>query len=127
VGFTKVSALGVEEQRVLVIVDFISPADLWQRLGDGYHVEAQFVLWHEDNVLQVPASSLFRADNGWAVFVVDAGRTTRRAVKVGQRNGLHAQIVENLEQGEIVINHPADDIEEGLRVKKDRSLRDNSS
>ena len=118
VGFTKVSALGVEEQRVLVIVDFISPADLWQRLGDGYHVEAQFVLWHEDNVLQVPASSLFRADNGWAVFVVDAGRTTRRAVKVGQRNGLHAQIVENLEQGEIVINHPADDIEEGLRVKK---------
>ncbi|HEX5636801.1 MAG TPA: HlyD family efflux transporter periplasmic adaptor subunit, partial [Gammaproteobacteria bacterium] len=60
VGFTKTSALGVEEQRVLIISDFTSPAELWQRLGDGYRVEARFILWHEDNVLQVPASSLFR-------------------------------------------------------------------
>lgn len=118
IGVTKISALGVEEQRVFIIADFTSPASQWQRLGDGYRVEAQFILWHEDHVLQIPASSLFRVNDGWAVFVVEGHRAAQRRVKVGQRNGLHAQIVENLEQGEIVINHPSDDIEAGLRVKK---------
>jgi len=117
VGFTKVSALGVEEQRVLVISDFTSPAEQWQRLGDGYRIEARFILWHEDNVLQVPASSLFRYKDGWAVFVVAGKRALRREVKVGQRNGLHAQILTGLESGETVINHPGDDIENGIRVK----------
>lgn len=117
VGFTKVSALGVEEQRVLVISDFTSPAEQWQRLGDGYRVEAQFILWHEDNVLQVPASSLFRYNDGWAVFVVEGKRALRREVKVGQRNGLHAQILAGLEDGETIINHPGDDIESGIRIK----------
>lgn len=116
VGFTKISALGVEEQRVLIISDFTSPAEQWQRLGDGYRVEAQFVLWHENNVLQVPASSLFRYNNGWAIFVVENDRAKRREVKVGQRNGLIAQIIEGVKEGETVINHPSDEIEDGKRV-----------
>jgi HlyD family secretion protein len=117
VGFTKISALGVEEQRVLVISDFTSPHEKWQRLGDGYRVEARFVLWHEDDVLQVPASSLFRYNEGWAVFVIDNGRAQRREVKVGERNGLTAQIVDGIKAGERVINHPGDEIENGRRVK----------
>ena len=117
VGFTKVSALGVEEQRVLVIVDFTSPAGQWQRLGDGYRVEARFILWHEDDVLQVPASSLFRVNDDWAIFVVENGKARRRLIKLGQRNGLIAQVLEGLKEGETVINHPSDSVEEGRRIK----------
>ncbi len=117
VGFTKFSALGVEEQRVLVISDFTSPAEQWQRLGDGYRVEARFVLWHEDNVLQVPASSLFRYHNGWGIFVIEGRHATRREVDIGQRNGLIAQILNGVKQGEMVINHPSDEVEDGRSVK----------
>jgi len=118
VGFTKISALGVEEQRVLVISDFTSPAAQWQRVGDGYRVEARFILWHEDDVLQVPASSLFRYQQGWAVFVIENNRARRQVVKVGQRNGLTAQILEGISEGEEVINHPSDDVEDGCRIKQ---------
>jgi len=117
VGFTKISALGVEEQRVLVISDFTSPGDQWQRLGDGYRVEAQFVLWQQDHVLQVPASSLFRYQQGWAVFVIDGNRAGRREIKVGQRNGFNAQILAGVEEGEMVINHPSDAVEDGRSVR----------
>ncbi len=117
VGFTKVSALGVEEQRVLVISDFTSPAEQWRRLGDGYRVEARFILWHEDDVLQVPASSLFRYHNGWAVFVIEGQRAKRREVTVGQRNGLRAQILDGLKEDELVINHPSDKVEDGRSVR----------
>ena len=118
VGFTKVSALGVEEQRVLIISDFTSPAEQWQRLGDGYRVEARFILWHEENVLQVPTSSLFRYHDGWAVFVIEGNHATRREVKVGQRNGLISQILEGVKEGETVINHPSDEVEDGRGVKE---------
>jgi HlyD family secretion protein len=117
VGFTKISALGVEEQRVLVISDFTSAAEKWQRLGDGYRVEARFIIWHENDVLQVPASSLFRYRDGWAVFVIDGNRVTRREVTVGQRNGLIAQVIDGLQPGETVINHPSEAIEDGVRIK----------
>jgi HlyD family secretion protein len=117
VGFTKFSALGVEEQRVLIISDFTSPAEDWQRLGDGYRVEAKFVLWREENVLQVPASSVFRYGDGWAVFVVDGQRAQRREVAIGQRNGLVAQISAGLDEGDTVINHPSDEVEDGVRVE----------
>jgi HlyD family secretion protein len=116
VGFTKISALGVEEQRVLVIADFTSPPERWQRLGDGYRVEARFVLWHEDAVLQVPSSSLFRDGDGWALFTVREGRARLRRVEVGQRTGLRAQILAGLEQGEPVIDHPRDETADGARV-----------
>jgi len=117
VGFTKISALGVEEQRVLVISDFTSPHEQWQRLGDGYRVEARFVLWQQDDVLLVPASSLFRYQDGWAVFAVDGNRAVRRRVEVGQRNGLQAQLLSGIAEGEMVINHPSDAVEDGRRVE----------
>jgi HlyD family secretion protein len=117
VGFTKTSALGVEEQRVLVISDFTSPAEQLQSLGDGYRVEARFILWHEDDVLQVPASSLFRYNNGWAVFVVKDNQAHRQPVEVGQRNGLTAQVIEGVNEGEMVVNHPNDDVDDGVSVK----------
>ncbi|HEY5715618.1 MAG TPA: HlyD family efflux transporter periplasmic adaptor subunit, partial [Psychromonas sp.] len=117
VGFTKASALGVEEQRVLIISDFVSEAELWSRLGDGYRVEANFVLWQKKNVLQIPASSLFRYNGGWAVFIIESDRAVRREVKVGQRNGLIAQILEGVNDGALVINHPNDEVDDGQRVE----------
>jgi HlyD family secretion protein len=115
-GFTKVSALGVEEQRVWVIVTFTSPPAQWQRLGDGYRVEAGFVLWEADNVLQIPASALFRDGSGWAAFVVEDGKALRRRVEVGQRNGLAAQVLSGIAAGERVIVHPDDRLQEGRSV-----------
>ena len=115
-GFTKISALGVEEQRVNVIADFLSPKEQWQRLGDGYRVEALFVVWEEEQVLQVPASSLFRLNDGWALFVVEGHRAFMREVKVGQRNGLIAQILEGVKEGDVVVNHPSDEVANGVRI-----------
>lgn len=115
-GFTKVSALGVEEQRVWVIVSFTSPRAKWERLGDGYRVEAGFILWEASDVLQIPASALFREGNGWAAFVVDQGRAVKRKVQVGQRNGLDAQILSGIDSGEQVIVHPDDRVREGVRI-----------
>jgi len=117
-GFTKVSALGVEEQRVLVIVDITSPPALWERLGDGYRLEASFLLWEGDDILQVPASALFRYEGGWAVFAAEGGRAKRRTVAVGRRNGLVAQVLSGLAEGETVISHPSDKIEDGTRIRK---------
>jgi HlyD family secretion protein len=116
VGFTKVSALGVEEQRVLVITDITSPPDQWQRLGDGYRVEARFVLWEQADVLQIPASSLFRFGDGWAVFVMQDDIAVRKVVEIGHRNGLDAQILSGVDENEYVITHPDDSIENGVEV-----------
>src|SRR5512146_1489191 len=85
-GFTKVSSLGVEEQRVLVIVDFTSPADAWQGLGDGYRLDASFIIWEGKDVLQVPASALFRKGEGWALFIIENNRARRRPVDVGSQH-----------------------------------------
>lgn len=117
VGFTKVSALGVEEQRVWVIADFTSPRDRWERLGDGYRVEARFILWEDENVLQIPTSALFRHANGWAVFVVESDEARLRRVELGRRSGLTAQIVAGLQDQEKVITHPGDAVEDGVRVQ----------
>lgn len=117
VGFTKVSALGVEEQRVLVISDITSDSTEWQSLGDGYRVEAEFILWEADDVLQIPASALFRFNDGWALFVMANGKAVLRMVKVGKRNGLAAQILERLTEGEKVITHPDNKIDDGVAVK----------
>ncbi len=116
VAFTKVSALGVEEQRVLVIVDFTSPQDQWKRLGDQYRVEASFILWEGSQVLQIPASALFRFQEGWAVFVVEGRVARRRAVTVGRRNGLSAEILSGLSEGDVVITHPDTSVEDGTPV-----------
>ena len=112
------SALGVEEQRVWVIVDITSSADTWRSLGDGYRVEASFILWRQDNILQVPESSLFKSNNGYALYVVNDGIAQRRDVTVGERNGLQAQITAGITVGEEVILHPDDDIADGVRVQQ---------
>ncbi len=116
-GFTKISALGVEEQRVLVISDIISPREEWSGLGDGYRVEASFILWEDDNILQVPSSALFRYENGWAVFAFNAGKAQLKKVEIGNRNGLSAEIVSGLSEGDMVITHPDSSIADGVKVK----------
>jgi HlyD family secretion protein len=116
-GFTKISALGVEEQRVRVIVDFTSPRDEWRRLGDGYRLEARFILWEGDAVLQAPSGALSRQGGGWAAFVVEGGRAKLRPVEIGQRAGLQTEIRSGLAVGETLVSHPDDRIRDGVRVK----------
>jgi HlyD family secretion protein len=116
-GFTKVSALGVEEQRVRVIVDFSSPPDEWHRLGDGYRVEATFVVWSSDAALTVPSSALFRRGDSWAAFVVAGGRARERTVTQGHSSGLLTEVLGGLEDGDTVIVHPGDAIDDGVRVR----------
>ena len=120
-GFMKISALGVEEQRVNVIVDFEDPGEAWEALGDGYRVEVRIVIWQADDVLKVPTSSLFRHGEDWAVFAVDSGRARRRTVEVGRRNGLEAQVVSGLEAGQAVVVHPSDSLTDGARVARRES------
>ncbi len=114
VAFTKVSALGVEEQRVWVWSDLTSPAEQL-RVGDGYRVEAEFVL-SEADALVVPDAALFRSEIGWAVFVVDEGVAKLRAVRVGRSSGIDTEIIDGLRPGESVIVHPDDRVEDGSRV-----------
>ena len=116
-AFTKISALGVEEQRVFVIIDFTSPPEERTTLGDGFRVEARIVVWEEDGVLTVPTSALFRAADDWCVYVVEGGRATRRNISIGRRNALQAQVLEGLREGEQAIAYPSDRVREGARVK----------
>jgi HlyD family secretion protein len=113
-AFTKVSALGIEEKRVNIVMD---PVDPLGPLGDGYRVEARIVIWSEPDVLQVPAAAVFRAGTEWAVFVVQDGRAHRRAVRIGQRNPFAVQILEGLKPGESVVKYPGNQIEDGTRVR----------
>lgn len=116
-GFTKISALGVEEQRVNVIVDFEDPRAAWEALGDGYRVEIRVVVWETDNSLKAPSSSLFRNGDDWAVYVIDELSLARlREVQIGRRNALEAEVLAGLEQGDQVIAYPGDSIEDGMEV-----------
>jgi HlyD family secretion protein len=116
-GFTVVSALGVEEQRVNVIVHFVSPPEMWAGLGSGYRVLAKFVIWEDDNVLQVPTAALFRTEDGWAVFAIENNRAVQKLVQLGHRSNLATQVVGGLAKGDLVIVHPDSSIDEGVRVK----------
>ncbi|MEX2671114.1 MAG: efflux RND transporter periplasmic adaptor subunit [Phycisphaeraceae bacterium] len=115
-AFTDISALGVEEQRVNVILDFTSPPDQWERLGDGYRVEARIVTWQEADVLKAPTSALFRDEDQWAVFRVVDGRAQLQPVTTGRSTGLETQIVEGLNQGDVLIAHPSDRVADGAAV-----------
>jgi HlyD family secretion protein len=115
-GFTKVSALGIEEQRVNVVIDLTSPREQWERLGHGYQVEARVVLWHADDVVTVPLTALFRDGDAWALFVNENGRATLRRVVVAHRNSTHAEIIEGLAAGEEVVLHPSDRVVAGVRI-----------
>lgn len=113
-GYTKISALGVEEQRVKVRVDF---ADSTAKLGDRYRVEARIVTWHGDDVLQIPTGALFRRGNDWMTFTVTDGRARLQKVEIGHTNGTAAQVMSGLQKDAVVIVHPPDSIREGTRVK----------
>jgi HlyD family secretion protein len=114
-GFTKVSALGVEEQRVNVIVDFEDPRGAWERLGDGYRVELAIVVWEEADALRVPTGALFRAPDGsWAAYSAEDGRIVQKSVDIGHRNDLHAEVLSGLAEGDRVAVHPSDAVGEGV-------------
>jgi len=116
-GFMKVSALGVEEQRVNVLVDFVDPLEARPGLADGFRVELRVVLWEGEDVLQIPAGSLFRNDDDWAVFAVEGGRARLRKVEIGRQGGLVTEVVNGLEEDAEVILHPGDSIVDGQRVR----------
>ena len=113
-GFTKTSALGIEEQRVNIIADFVDPTD---GLGDGYRVDARIVIWENATVLKIPSSALFRSGPHWNVFVIDNGRARVREVEAGHRSSSETEILNGLTDGAEVILHPANDLEDGARVK----------
>jgi HlyD family secretion protein len=117
-GFTKISALGVEEQRVWVLADFTDLLEKREALGDGYRVEARIVTWQGDNVLKVPASALFRQGDEWSVFRDTGGRAQLTHVKVGRNNGIEAEVLDGLAEGDVVIVHPGDKVVDGIAIRE---------
>ncbi|PVH27522.1 efflux RND transporter periplasmic adaptor subunit [Pararhodobacter oceanensis] len=115
-GITQFSALGVEEQRVDAVIAFASPAEAYSGLGHGYRVEARIIVWQAEEALIVPASALFRSRDSWAVFVVADGVAELRRVTIGVNNGIEAEVVSGLSQGERVILYPSSGLSEGMRV-----------
>lgn len=115
-GFTKISALGVEEQRVNVIIDLADPVEAWSALGDGYRVEVRAVLWEAADVLKVPVGSLFRKGEAWALFVVNDSRAELREVTLGHRTDREAEVTGGVREGESVVMHPGDTLIAGSRV-----------
>jgi len=117
-AFTKVSALGVEEQRVNVIADFLTPPEQRLGVGDNFRVEARIITWEASQALKVPAGALFRQGEQWATFVARDGRAQRRFVKVGPSSGTETQVLEGLKEGEEVILYPSSRVRDGQRVKE---------
>jgi HlyD family secretion protein len=122
-AFTKVSALGVEEQRVNVILDFAEPLDRIQTIGDAFRVEAHIVTHREEKAIKVPVGALFREGEGWAVFVADGERAVKRAVKVPRRNGAEAMVEDGLKPGDLVVVYPSDALRDGSRLEVSRGAR----
>jgi len=116
-AFTKISALGVEEQRVNVVLDFAEPLDRVETIGDGFRVEAHIVTYRAPDALEVPVGALFRDGPGWAVFVVEGGRALKRRVTSTRRNGLEAMIDAGLRPGETVVVYPPDSLADRARVR----------
>jgi HlyD family secretion protein len=117
-GFTKISALGVEEQRVNVILDFLNPTEAWAALGDAYRVEVRIVIWEAAHAVKVPTSALFRAGQQWSVYVVQEGRAVSRVVELGHQTGQEAEVLKGLDEGEQVIVHPADTLSNATRITR---------
>lgn len=115
-AFSRTSALGVEEQRVNVIIDIVAPRERWEALGDGYRVEAHIVVWESADVVQVPPSSLFRHGEGWAVYRVDGDVVRLVPVKVGERTPSAVQVTEGLSAGSEVVAHPSDRIRDAVAI-----------
>lgn len=116
-AFTKLSALGVEEQRVNVIVDLDDDRKLWSTLGDGYRIEARISIWEGEDVLKVPASAVFRSEEAWATFAVEDDTAVLRSVQIGESNGLETQVLSGLREGDEVVAYPSDSVRDGVSVK----------
>jgi HlyD family secretion protein len=115
-GFLKVSALGIEEQRVRTTIDFTGPTEAWSSLGHDFRIVVHVTVWKADNVLSVPIGALFRKGDDWAVFTVRDGRARTTVVQVGHRNNRQAEILSGLAPGDVVVLHPSDRVREGTRV-----------
>lgn len=116
-AFTKVSALGVEEQRVNLVADITTPAEQRPRLGDGFRVEARIVVWETDSTLKLPVGAVFRRGANWSAFVVEAGRARLRPIQVGRSSGTEVQILDGLREGDEVVLYPGDRVTDGQRTR----------
>jgi HlyD family secretion protein len=113
---TKLSALGVEEQRVNTIVDLLSPHDQWKALGDGFRVEVRITTFEKDGVVKMPASALFRDGGDWAAYVVDGEHARKRMVRVSRRSGTETMVSSGVRPGDRVIVYPGDAVKDGTRI-----------
>ncbi|HEY6909692.1 MAG TPA: HlyD family efflux transporter periplasmic adaptor subunit [Myxococcales bacterium] len=116
-AFTKLSALGVEEQRVNVIAVFAEPRAAWSALGDAFRIEARLVLWQAEDVAKVPQGAVFRHGNEWAAFRLDSGRAHLAPVRIGHRGESEVEVLEGLQPGMLVAVHPGDRVKDGARVE----------
>jgi HlyD family secretion protein len=116
-AFTRVSALGVEEQRVNVIVHLEGPAERWRMLGDGFRIETRIVEWQGDDVLQIPSGAVFRQGEGWGVYTMEDGRARLRRVELGHRSDTAAQVLGGLQPGDTVVLYPGDNVRDGQRIE----------
>ncbi len=116
-GFTEVSALGIEEQRVNTVLTLSGNADNWPGLGHNFRVYVRIIVWEAESVLRVPVSAIFRHDAGWAVFVNEDNVARLVQVQLGQRNSHHAEVVGGLIEGQPVVLHPSDRIGEGIALE----------
>jgi HlyD family secretion protein len=115
-AFTKISALGVEEQRVYVVADFVDPVERRPTLGDSYRVEARIVTWEQASALRAPAGALFQRRGEWHAYVVEGRRARLQRVTVGRSNGVETEILSGLREGQTVVVYPGDKVEDGTRV-----------
>lgn len=115
-GITKVSSLGIEEQRVNVIIDITDPREKWARLGHGYQIDASIIRWHSESALQVPVGALFRSGSAWSVFQVVDGRARLTPLEIGHVNDESGEILKGLSAGDTVISHPGESVQDGVRV-----------
>ena len=115
-AFTKISALGVEEQRVNVVADLVTPPEHRSTVGDNFRVEARIIVWEKSDALKVPVGALFRSGDESAAFVVVDGRAQLRRVKVGRSSGTETQVVEGLKENDLVILYPGSRVRDGQRV-----------
>ena len=116
-GFLKISALGVEEQRVNVILDFLDPPERWSSLGHGFRVEAAITVWEGEDVATIPTAAMFRTADGWAAFIVSEGRARLTPLQIGPSNGVRAQVLSGVEPGQSVVLYPGERIEDGSTVR----------
>lgn len=116
-GYTKVSALGIDEQRVDVLLDLIDPPESWSRLGHGYRVDVSIIL-QELNALAVPIGAIYREGKDWATFVIEDGRARQKMIELGSRNAEVAEVVSGLSRGDQVILYPSDQVTDGIRIEQ---------